>query len=68
MSAALTTLRSIAAALGVPFGDLVDGERPVPMADLSKADREALEVWRGLSGTQRELVLGVMSEMTGRRR
>lgn len=65
VSAALTTLWSLASALGVPFGDLVDGERPVPMADLSQADRAALEAWRQLSSNQRALVLSVMSEMAG---
>jgi len=63
VSASLTTLASIANSLGIPLGDLVDGERDVPLAGLDAQERSLLERWRTLSGRQQDLLVRLLEEL-----
>ena len=63
VSASLTTLGALAAGLEVPLGDLVDGERDLPLAGLDPRERALLERWRTMSGEQQLLLVQLLNEL-----
>lgn len=65
LSPSISTLALMARALQVPIGDILDGERDVPMAGLSPEERRVLDAWRDLDGRRRALMMELLRELSG---
>ncbi len=62
----LATLAGLASALEVSLADLVDPSRPLPPPDLPDEERHLLEAWKSASPRARELVIGLLEELSGK--
>lgn len=55
----VATLATLADALGVSLGDLLDVERELPAPDRDPKEQELLLCWRGLDGRDRQRMIEI---------